>query len=204
MGRPYSQDLRERVMAAVDGGMRAYAAAPVFKVSVSYIYKALGRRRTTGETRARTGRAGRKAKLAPHDEALRAHIAEHPDATLAEIKSWLASDHQVEVSVGCLWNRLRRLDLPLKKVRARRRAGSRRCRSSAGGLAWPASRAERAKARLPRRDRSGDQHGAPIRPLSPGRAPPVERATGPLENHDLHRRSQKRSADCPLRPRRSD
>ncbi|MFL5260249.1 MAG: IS630 transposase-related protein, partial [Hyphomicrobiales bacterium] len=52
MGRPYSQDLRERVMAAVDGGMRAYAAAPVFKVSVSYIYKALGRRRTTGETTA--------------------------------------------------------------------------------------------------------------------------------------------------------
>jgi transposase len=102
-------------MAAVDGGMRAYAAAPVFKVSVSYIYKALGRRRTTGETTARTGRAGRKAKLAPHDEALRTHIAEHPDATLAEIKSWLASDRQVAVSIGCLWNRLRRLDLPLKK-----------------------------------------------------------------------------------------
>ena len=100
MGRPYSQDLRERVMAAVDGGMRVYAAAPVFRVSVSYIYKALGRRTKTGETKARTGRAGRKAKLAPHDEALRTQIGEHPDATLAELKTWLASARQIEVSTG--------------------------------------------------------------------------------------------------------
>ena len=89
-------------MAAVDGGMRVYAAAPVFRVSVSYIYKALGRRTKTGETTARTGRAGRKAKLAPHDEALCTQIGEHPDATLAELKTWLASARQIEVSTGCL------------------------------------------------------------------------------------------------------
>ncbi len=71
MGKPYSQDLRERVMAAVDSGSGAYTVAPLFRVSVSYIYKVLGRRRATGETTARTGRAGRKAKLAAHDEALR-------------------------------------------------------------------------------------------------------------------------------------
>jgi transposase len=53
MGKPYSQDLRERVIAAVDGGGRVYAIAPLFQVSVSYIYKVLGRRRTTGETTAR-------------------------------------------------------------------------------------------------------------------------------------------------------
>jgi hypothetical protein len=49
MGKPYSQDLRERVIAAVDTGTGAYAAAPMFRVSVSYNYKALGRRRATGE-----------------------------------------------------------------------------------------------------------------------------------------------------------
>jgi transposase len=115
MGRPYSQDLRERVIAAVDSGMGAYAAAPVFRVSVSYIYKVLGRRRATGETTARTGRAGRKPKLAPHDEALRAYVADHKDATLEEIQAWLASERKVTVSVGCLWNRLQFLGLPLKK-----------------------------------------------------------------------------------------
>lgn len=39
----------------------------------------------------------------------------HPDATLAELKTWLASARQIEVSTGCLWNGLRRLHLPLKK-----------------------------------------------------------------------------------------
>ena len=52
MGKAYSQDLRERVMAAVDAGTGAYAAASFFRVSVSYIYKALGRRRER-ERRAR-------------------------------------------------------------------------------------------------------------------------------------------------------
>jgi len=58
MGRAYSQDLRERVIAAVDSGTGAYAAASVFRVSVSYIYKVLGRREKTGETseRASLGR----------------------------------------------------------------------------------------------------------------------------------------------------
>jgi len=53
MGRAYSQDLHERVIAA-----GAYAAASVFRVSVSYIYKVLGRREKTGETseRASLGR----------------------------------------------------------------------------------------------------------------------------------------------------
>jgi transposase len=115
MGKPYSQDLRERVIAAVDGGVGAYAAASLFRVSVSYIYKVLGRRQTTGETTARTGRAGRKAKLAAHDEALRARVTLIPDATLEELQAWLASERKVEVSIGCLWNRLRRLKLPLKK-----------------------------------------------------------------------------------------
>jgi transposase len=46
MGKPYSQDLRERVIAAVDTGTGAYVAALLFQVSVSYIYKALIRRTT--------------------------------------------------------------------------------------------------------------------------------------------------------------
>jgi hypothetical protein len=41
MGKPYSQDLRTRVIAAVDAGTGAYAAAPLFRGSVSYIYKAV-------------------------------------------------------------------------------------------------------------------------------------------------------------------
>jgi transposase len=94
MGKPYSQDLRTRVIAAVDAGAGAYAVAPVFRVSVSYIYKALIRRRTTGEVAARPSGGGPKPKLAVHDDALRARIAAEPDITLAELQAWLLTEGQ--------------------------------------------------------------------------------------------------------------
>jgi transposase len=118
MGKPYSQDLRERVIAAVDTGTGAYVAALLFQVSVSYIYKALIRRRKTGEVTARPSGCGPKPKLAPHDDALRARVAAEPDITLAELQAWLLAERKVNVSIGCLWNRLKFLKLPLKKSRS--------------------------------------------------------------------------------------
>ena len=89
--------------------------APLFQVSVSYIYKAQGRRRATGETTAkpRPGRPGQK--LAPHLEALQAKIKAEPDATLAELRAWVLAEFGVSISIGGLWNTLERLDLSLKK-----------------------------------------------------------------------------------------
>jgi transposase len=112
MGAAYSQNLRDRVMAAVDGGLGVYSAAPMFRVSVSYIYKALGRRRATGDVTAHKSGGGPKPKLAAYDEALRAKVV-----TLVELQAWLANDHAVKVSVGCLWARVRHLGLTLKKSR---------------------------------------------------------------------------------------
>src|SRR5439155_2014 len=57
-GQSYSEGLRARVLVAVDGGMAARAAASVFRVSVSYIYKALIRRRSyRGSQRQLTARS---------------------------------------------------------------------------------------------------------------------------------------------------
>jgi len=42
-GMPYSNDLRLRVLAAVDGGVPVRQVAALLRVSVSYIYKALCR-----------------------------------------------------------------------------------------------------------------------------------------------------------------
>jgi transposase len=118
MGVAYSQDLRDRVLAAVDGGLRVYSAAPLFRVSVSYIYKALGRRRSTGDVTAHKSGGGPKPKLAAYDEALRAQVAQTGDITLIELQAWLANHHAVKVSVGCLWARVRHLGLTLKKSRS--------------------------------------------------------------------------------------
>lgn len=140
-GQPYSEDLRERVLAAVDSGMGAYEAAPLFRVSVSYIYKALGRRRLTGETapRPRLGRPGQK--LAALHDALLARVRAEPGVTLAELRGWLLAEHGASVSTGCLWAALDRLDLTHKKSPARGRAGSR-------GRSPSTRRVARAPARL--------------------------------------------------------
>jgi transposase len=86
------------VVAAVDAGTGAYAAASFFRVS------------------ARPWAGGPKPKLAAHDDALRAHVMNKPDTTLAELQAWLIAEHATKVSAGCLWKRLRHLGLTLNKT----------------------------------------------------------------------------------------
>jgi len=116
-GQSYSQDLRERVLAAVDSGMAVAEAAALFRVSVSYIYKVRLRRRRTGETTARLQRCHLVRKLSVHHEVISAEVAARPDLTLAELRVWLSEEHGVTTSVGGLWNTLERLGLTLKKRR---------------------------------------------------------------------------------------
>ncbi len=74
-GQAYSQDLRERILAAIDAGMSVREAARLFQVSISYIYKALIRRRRTGETAARSQHGHVGQKLAAYQEAIRQRVA---------------------------------------------------------------------------------------------------------------------------------
>ena len=114
-GQSYSEDLRARVLAAIDGGMAARPAASVFRVSVSYIYKALIRRRRTGEVSASSRRGHRPRKLTPAQEAaVAAHIATHPDITLVALQTWLAGEHAVRLSNGAMWSAVARLGLSFK------------------------------------------------------------------------------------------
>lgn len=119
-GLAYSQDLRDRVLAAVDRGSPVRAVAVLMQVSISYIYKARERRDATGEIGARAGRGIRAHKLAAHEDVLRAELRARPDATLAELRAWLFATRGVSVSMGCLWNTLDRLGLTLKKSRSAR------------------------------------------------------------------------------------
>ena len=114
-GQAYSHDLRARVLAAVDRGGRVYEVAALFEVSVSYIYKALARRRHLGIDTAlpKVGRPGRK--LDRHLDALAARIAAHPDATLVELVDWSHRERGVRVCVATMWATLEALDLSHKK-----------------------------------------------------------------------------------------
>ena len=117
-GQSYSQDLRERVLAADDETAREVAER--FGVSVSYVIKARQRRDREGRLTAGGRRRGSRPKLADHHAAIGRHLDEHPDATLEERRAWLRQTFGVSVSLGTMWNTLRRLKVTRKKRLLRR------------------------------------------------------------------------------------
>lgn len=139
-GQAYAQHLRERVLAAVDRGMGAYQAAPVFQVSVSWIYKALARRRDTGESTARPQINHVPPKLLAQHEAIRLKLKSEPDLTLNELRSWLREAHQVSISLRGIWKTLRQLDLTRKKRPSMRRSRTVRTSPRRGRLGTTVNR----------------------------------------------------------------
>ncbi len=134
-GKAYSQDLRERVLAAADDGLRVGQIAVRLRVSVSYVSKVLGRRRRTGQTTARPQRGHRSAKLAALHGPIQVQLKACPDASLAEFQAWLLKIHQVSASTGLLCKTLALLGQTYKKSLARQRARPRGRRSGAGNMA---------------------------------------------------------------------
>ena len=139
-GQSYSQDLRDRVIGAIDGGLAVRQAAATFGVSIAYIYKALIRRRLTGDSGPNRNRGHRARKLRPDQEiALASRIRSRPGITLAQAQAWLLAEHGVSLSIGATWNAARRLGLSFKKSPARGRARqARRCGPPRGVEGGPA------------------------------------------------------------------
>jgi len=104
-GQAYSQDLRDRVFAVADAGTPVGQIADMLLVSSSYVSKVLIRRRRTGATSARPQCCHVPAKLSHYHAAIREQVAAKPDATLAELRTWLAQTHQVSVSHAAEQNR---------------------------------------------------------------------------------------------------
>jgi transposase len=114
-GKAYSQDLRDRVLAAADDGEPVGRIATTLRVSVSYVSKVLSRRRLTGQTTARPQRCHVVAKLSGQLPAILAQVNRHPDATIAELRAWLLETHKVSASTGLMNKTLAALGQTFKK-----------------------------------------------------------------------------------------
>ena len=101
-GKAYSQDLRGRVLAAADDGEPVGRIATLLRVSVSYVSKVLSRRQRTGQTTALPQRCHLPRKLATLQGAIEAQVVSRPDATIAELRAWLAETHKVSASTGLM------------------------------------------------------------------------------------------------------
>jgi putative transposase len=118
MTRPLSNDLRERVVAAVAGGESCRSVASRFGVAVSSVVKWWQRHRTTGSVA--PGKIGghRRRVLEPHRAFILDRIDQTPHLTLHGLKDELAL-RGVKVSHNAVWLFLRREGLRFKKNAAR-------------------------------------------------------------------------------------
>ena len=123
MTRPYSDDLRARVAAAVMAGQTCREAAALFSVSVSAAAKWSARLRAEGSADAKPMGGARRAVLAGERDWLLERIAAVPDLTLRAIRAELAS-RGVVVSLWAVWWFYEAEAITFKKKYSGRRAGT--------------------------------------------------------------------------------
>lgn len=117
MGKPYSLDLRERIVGYVEAGHSARAAGRVFGVSASTAVRLAAAYRSHGNVAPkRQGRApGTVGKLAAHIGFLLERVKSEPDMTLQELAAALREARGIEVHLSSIHRALIRAGYSYKK-----------------------------------------------------------------------------------------
>jgi putative transposase len=135
MAKPYSMDLRERVVSAVEeGGLTRRQAASRFGIGVSTAINWVRRYRETGSVApGQIGGHKPKAIRGAHRDWLVERIKDG-DFTLRGLVAELA-DRGLTVDYRTMWNFVHAEKLSFKKNPGRQRTGSSRRRAPAGAVA---------------------------------------------------------------------
>jgi transposase len=114
MAVAYSQDLRDRVIAARERGLKTKHVADLFGVSRSWVRRVIQRKRDCGESRPRP--RGGVTVIKIDLERLRQLVQQSPDATARQLHQSLG----INCSISAVDMALRRLGLSFKKRRSMR------------------------------------------------------------------------------------
>jgi transposase len=123
MPKAYSEDIRMRVIARVEGGASRRDAAEQLDISPSAAVKWVKCFHETG-SRAAKPRGGSTSPLEVHAPWLLTLIEEQPDLTLDEVVSAMHK-HGIAGSRTAVWSFFKRHNISFKKKPPRRGAGSR-------------------------------------------------------------------------------
>jgi transposase len=121
----YSQDLRDRVLRAVERGERPTDIARRFEVSRVWVYQVAQRYQRMGERGSLQVGGYRRSKVAELEATIRGWLKVEPDLTLAQLCMRIA-EKGIEIKIPALWHQLNKWGLSLKKNPARQRARARR------------------------------------------------------------------------------
>jgi len=115
MAKSLSVDLRERVIAVIDGGVSRRQAAARFGVSVSSAIRWHALALRSGDaTPKRQGGDRRSGRIEAHAGVILDAVAKQSDITLAELRELLAG-RGVSVGIATLWRFFARRKITLKK-----------------------------------------------------------------------------------------
>jgi transposase len=112
----YSQDLRDRVLRALERGERPVDIARRLEVSRIWVYQVKSRFKTSGERCSRLIGGHRVSRLAPAEQEVRAWIKKQPDLTLAELGERLRHEKGIQLKIPALWHQLNKWGLSFKKT----------------------------------------------------------------------------------------
>lgn len=140
MGKPYSEDLRARIVGAGRDGATIPEIAEQLGVSISSVVRFRRLHRETGSVSAAKFGGYKGYALAEHEDLVRQVVASQPDITLAELKAVLATE-KVKVGQSSISRFLHHLNLSFKKKYTGRGARPARRRRRARGLAEAAAKA---------------------------------------------------------------
>jgi transposase len=136
MAKSLSEDLRSRVIEAVESGrLSRNAAAERFDVAVSTAVRWVRAFRETG-ARAPKPKGGdlRSHRIELYRDVILAAIEAKVDITLVEIADMLRDDYGAPFAPSTVWRFLDRHSMTVKKNRARQRADAARRRRAAASL----------------------------------------------------------------------
>lgn len=122
--RPYSEDLRKRVIAAKRAGKSSAEVAERLALSQRTVERYWERYGQKGHCRVEQIGGYRRSRLAGHEKVVAAWIEAQPDLSLEELCLRCQKELHVTLTVSALWHRLKALGLSYKKKDARRRTGS--------------------------------------------------------------------------------
>ena len=127
MTKAISEDLRSRVIAAVEGGLSRRAAADRFGVAASSAVRWLREWHETGARSAKPqGGDTRSGRIEAYRDVILEAVEKQVEITLVELAELLRAEHGALFAPSTVWHFLDRHAMTVKKNSARQRAGTAR------------------------------------------------------------------------------
>ena len=113
--KPYSLDLRERIIADRQQGTSIRKLAKQYKVSRGMVWNLIKLKRDTGKINPKPATGGKQSQLAAQETKIAEMTQKYPDYTLEEYCEYWDEQTGVRVSASTMCRKLQQLRLTIKK-----------------------------------------------------------------------------------------